>query len=160
MTLRLASIEDTAALARTFAACVAGRPAPPPVLMRGQLGAGKTTFVRELVMALPGSENAEVSSPSFNILNLYPTTPPVGHFDLYRTSGTGFTEDLEETLLAPDHFCLLEWSEYLPADIVPETRVEMTWTVDGEERGVELAAHGPEAQAFLDCVLSGMRRGS
>jgi len=84
----------------------------------------------------------------------------VGHFDLYRTSGTGFTEDLEETLLAPDHFCLLEWSEYLPADIVPETRVEMTWTVDGEERGVELAAHGPEAQAFLDCVLSGMRRGS
>lgn len=160
MTLRLASIEDTAALARAFAACVGGRPSTPPVLMRGQLGAGKTTFVRELVMALPGSENAEVSSPSFNILNLYPTTPPVGHFDLYRTSGTGFTEDLEETLLAPDHFCLLEWSEYLPADIVPETRIEMTWTVDGEERGVELEASGPEAQAFLDCVLSGMRRGS
>jgi tRNA threonylcarbamoyladenosine biosynthesis protein TsaE len=152
MILVLTSLEATAALARTFAACIASSPSLPPVLLHGQLGAGKTTFIRELVQALPGSENAEVSSPSFNLLNLYPTTPPVGHFDLYRTEGRGFDPDLEETLFAPDHFCLLEWAEYLPADCIPDSHIDMFWTVDGENRTVKLAAHGTEAQAFLDCV--------
>jgi len=153
MILILPSLEATVALARAFAFCIDGSPTLPAVLMRGQLGAGKTTFVRELVQALPGSENAEVSSPSFNLLNLYPTNPPVGHFDLYRTSGQGFGADLEETLLAPDHFCLLEWAEYLPKDSLPETYIEMVWTVEEETRSVELTAHGPEAQTLLTCVI-------
>jgi tRNA threonylcarbamoyladenosine biosynthesis protein TsaE len=152
MILTLTSLEATSALARAFAVCVTKSPALPPVLLRGQLGAGKTTFIRELVQALPGSEDAEVSSPSFNLLNLYPTTPPVGHFDLYRTEGRGFDPDLEETLFAPDHFCLLEWAEYLPRDCMPDCYIEMSWTVDAEIRTVELAAHGPEAQALLTCV--------
>jgi tRNA threonylcarbamoyladenosine biosynthesis protein TsaE len=150
--LVLTSLEATAALARAFAACVADSPALPPVLLHGQLGAGKTTFIRELVQALPGSENAEVSSPSFNLLNLYPTTPPVGHFDLYRTEGRGLDPDLEETLFAQDHFCLLEWAEYLPPDCMPDSHIDMFWAVDAEIRTVKFAAHGPEALALLDCV--------
>ena len=152
MILVLTSLEATAALARAFAACVADSPALPPVLLHGQLGAGKTTFIRELVQNLPGSENAEVSSPSFNILNLYPTTPPVGHFDLYRTEGRGFDPDLEETLFAPDHFCLLEWAEFLPKDSMPDSHIDMFWTAEAETRTVKITAHGPEAQAFLECL--------
>lgn len=124
----------------------------PPVLMRGQLGAGKTTFVRSLVQELPGSAGSEVSSPSFNILNLYPTTPLVGHFDLYRTEGQGFGSDLEEILCAPDHFCIVEWAEHLPADILPDSRIDMAWSVSGETRTVDLSAHGPEALLLLQCV--------
>ena len=154
MILVLSSLEATAALAKVFADCVTGSPSLPPVLLRGQLGAGKTTFIRELVQSLPGSEDAEVSSPSFNLLNLYPTTPPVGHFDLYRTSGMGFGADLEETLFAPDHFCLLEWAEFLPDDSRPESYIEMVWTVEGETRSVVLAAHGPEASDLLTCVAN------
>lgn len=152
MIVDIPDLEATTTLARSFARCVEQNRAVVPVLMRGQLGAGKTTFVRELVMALPGSYNAEVSSPSFNLLNLYPTTPPVGHFDLYRTSGLGFGADLEETLLASDHLCLVEWAEYLPPDALPETRIDMVWNVLGENRVVELSAHGETAQAFLACV--------
>lgn len=152
MIIVLTSLEATAALARSFAACVANSPALPPVLLHGQLGAGKTTFIRELVQALPGSENAEVSSPSFNILNLYPTTPPVGHFDLYRTEGRNFDPDLEETLFAPDHFCLLEWAEYLPREYMPDSHLDMVWTAEAETRTVTIAAHGPEAQALLECL--------
>ncbi|MDY0227777.1 MAG: tRNA (adenosine(37)-N6)-threonylcarbamoyltransferase complex ATPase subunit type 1 TsaE [Desulfomicrobium apsheronum] len=152
MILVLTSLEATAALAQAFAECIADSPALPPVLLHGQLGAGKTTFIRELVQALPGSENAEVSSPSFNILNLYPTTPPVGHFDLYRTEGRDFDPDLEETLFAPDHFCLLEWAEYLPADCMPDSHIGMSWTAEEETRTVEITAHGPEAQALLECL--------
>ena len=154
MNIALTSLEATARLARALAACIDGSPFLPPVLMHGPLGAGKTTFVRELVLALPGHEKAEVSSPSFNLLNLYPTDPPVGHFDLYRTAGQGFGADLEETLLAPDHLCLVEWAEHLPQDSVPESFIEMTWTVQEESRSVELTAHGREAQTVLDCVQS------
>jgi tRNA threonylcarbamoyladenosine biosynthesis protein TsaE len=152
MILVLTSLEATADLAHAFAACVAQSPSLPPVLLRGQLGAGKTTFIRELVQALPGSENAEVSSPSFNLLNLYPTTPPVGHFDLYRTEGRGLDPDLEEALFSLDHFCLVEWSEYLPADCKPESGIEMSWTADNDIRTVTIDAFGPEAQALLKCV--------
>ena len=152
MNIDLTSLEATARLARALAACIDGSPFLPPVLMHGPLGAGKTTFVRELVLALPGHEKAEVSSPSFNLLNLYPTEPPVGHFDLYRTAGQGFSADLEETLLAPDHLCLVEWAEHLPQDSVPDSYIEMTWSVHEETRSVELAAVGREAQTVLDCV--------
>lgn len=156
MNITLTSLEETARLAQALAACIDRSPFLPAVLMHGQLGAGKTTFVRELVQALPGSGQAEVSSPSFNLLNLYPTKPPVGHFDLYRTEGQGFSDDLEETLLAPDHFCLVEWAEHLPPECMPDSYISMTWTVDGENRTVELSAHGPEAQTVLDCVGSAM----
>jgi len=152
MKLTLSSLAATVDLAQIFASCLDRSPSLPPVLLRGPLGAGKTTFVRHLVEALPDSAGAEVSSPSFNLLNLYPTTPPVGHFDLYRTSGLGFGADLEEILFAPDHFCLVEWAEHLPPECLPDSCIEMVWTVEEERREIEMTARGPEGQALLDCV--------
>jgi tRNA threonylcarbamoyladenosine biosynthesis protein TsaE len=66
------------------------------VLLRGDLGSGKTTFVRGLVAALPGGEEAEVASPSFNLVNVYPTRPEVVHMDLYRLRGGEAGELFEE----------------------------------------------------------------
>lgn len=57
------------------------------ILFYGDLGSGKTTFTRGFIEALPGGENAEVSSPSFTLCNSYPTTPSVIHCDLYRSEG-------------------------------------------------------------------------
>jgi len=77
------------------------------VLLHGPLGAGKTTFVRGFVEALPGSEAAEVSSPSFTLCNSYPTRPAVLHCDLYRSEdltpdGTlaNLPEEVDEALEA------------------------------------------------------------
>jgi tRNA threonylcarbamoyladenosine biosynthesis protein TsaE len=39
---------------------------------------------------------------------------------------------------------------------MPDSYISMTWTVDGEDRSVELVAHGPEAQTVLDCVGNAM----
>ncbi len=156
MRVVLDSLAATEALGRAFATCCVPGRALPPLLMRGQLGAGKTTFVRALVTALPGSEDAEVSSPSFNILNLYPTTPEVGHFDLYRTSGLGFGADLEEVLLDPSRFCVVEWTEYLPETSRPDEFLDMIWNVDNETRHVDVTAHGPDARALLDCVRAAL----
>lgn len=155
MIVTLADTEATAALARGFARSVAAARVFPAVLMNGQLGAGKTTFVRALVELLPGSEHAEVSSPSFNIVNLYPTTPPVAHFDLYRTSGQGFSPDLEE-ILESDAFCLVEWAEFLPDSSRPESFVNMVWKVENDIRTVQFTASDKAAREFLDHALNGI----
>jgi len=72
------------------------------IALYGDLGAGKTQFVRGIVTAL-GGEPASVSSPTFVLLNVYPTpTLRVFHLDAYRVSGAedfeaiGFTELLEQ----------------------------------------------------------------
>ena len=58
--------------------------APMVVLLEGALGAGKTTFVRGFVRALPGGRDVVVQSPTFALARRYATTPPVRHLDLYR----------------------------------------------------------------------------
>lgn len=152
LSLSLASLFDTEALGCVVASCVVGGAPHPPLLLHGQLGAGKTTFVRAVVSGLPGCEEAEVCSPSFNLLNLYPTRPEVGHFDLYRTGGSGLDEDLEEILLDPRYFCVVEWAEFLPRASRPASFVEMWWSGEGEQRVVDCRAQGREALAFMDCV--------
>lgn len=56
------------------------------ILMEGDLGAGKTTFVRGLVEAL-GGDPAQVSSPTFTLIQEYDASIPVAHIDAYRLSG-------------------------------------------------------------------------
>jgi tRNA threonylcarbamoyladenosine biosynthesis protein TsaE len=75
----------------------------------------------------------------------------VAHFDLYRTSGQGFSPDLEE-ILDSDAFCLVEWAEFLPAASRPDSFVNMVWNVEDEIRTVQFSAGDKTAQEFLDRV--------
>lgn len=154
MILTLENPEATMALARAFASAMASERSAPAILMNGQLGAGKTTFTRALVELLPGSGNAEIGSPSFNIVNLYPTTPPVAHFDLYRTANQGFSADLEE-IFDSGAICLVEWAEFLPGSSRPESFVTMDWSVENDIRTVRFSASDKQAQAFLNRILGG-----
>jgi tRNA threonylcarbamoyl adenosine modification protein YjeE len=56
------------------------------VLLDGPLGSGKTTFVRGLARGLGLSEEYDVLSPTFALLNIYPTAIPLYHADCYRLS--------------------------------------------------------------------------
>lgn len=101
--------------ARLAVTCHAG----DVVLLHGELGAGKTTLVRGLLEALGWTE--PVRSPTFNLVQVFPTKPPVLHADLYRlksAAGLGL-EDYEDT-----HLCLLEWPER-----VPDLNVAGTWSI-------------------------------
>ncbi|HTQ11225.1 MAG TPA: tRNA (adenosine(37)-N6)-threonylcarbamoyltransferase complex ATPase subunit type 1 TsaE [Fimbriimonadaceae bacterium] len=76
------------------------------VLLEGPLGAGKTTLVRGLLESL--GVTAPVRSPTYNLLQVFDTDPPVLHADLYRAKtylGIGL-EDYLET-----HLCLIEWPD-------------------------------------------------
>jgi len=79
------------------------------VLIEGPLGAGKTAFVRGMAEGL-GADPAEVSSPTFTILQEYRGTPALYHADLYRLTPAETADlGLEETGL--DGVLAVEWPD-------------------------------------------------
>jgi tRNA threonylcarbamoyladenosine biosynthesis protein TsaE len=83
------------------------------VLVEGELGAGKTTFVRGACRAL-GVEGL-VTSPTFTIGQRYPGRVPVSHLDLYRVADLSDEDpDLLADYIGPDRIAFVEW----PGDAV------------------------------------------
>ncbi|MDC0335523.1 tRNA (adenosine(37)-N6)-threonylcarbamoyltransferase complex ATPase subunit type 1 TsaE [Pseudodesulfovibrio sp.] len=122
---------------------------PPALLLQGSLGSGKTTLVRGLVESLPGSDMAEVSSPSFNIFNLYPTAVPVAHFDLYRLEGMPPDDALFEYLDAPKTLTVIEWAQFLDRKYWPNEAIFLEWTPSETGRSLTLHAMGKATQGLL-----------
>ena len=80
------------------------------VLVEGELGAGKTTFVRGAARVLGVS--AQVTSPTFTIGQRYPASVPVAHVDLFRIAGLQDEDpDLLSGYLGPDTITFVEWPE-------------------------------------------------
>lgn len=91
------------------------------VLLSGELGAGKTAFVRGLAAGL-GGDPEEVASPTFVLLTAYPGPLTLHHADLYRLSGRGDDRELGlEELPGPRGVLAVEWAERL--SLVPWSRV-------------------------------------
>ncbi|MGA2672570.1 MAG: tRNA (adenosine(37)-N6)-threonylcarbamoyltransferase complex ATPase subunit type 1 TsaE [Terracidiphilus sp.] len=92
--------------------------APPQLLiLRGDLGTGKTTLVKGIAQALDAAEPDEVTSPTFTLLHEYDGAldgRPVKlfHLDVYRLEGERQLETLGlDELLTPDALVLVEWGE-------------------------------------------------
>ena len=81
------------------------------VLLEGELGAGKTTFVRGLAIGL-GAPEDEVSSPTFTLVQEYRGRMPFLHADLYRLSGAD-ADDLGLEELGQDGVVAIEWAAKL-----------------------------------------------
>src|SRR3954466_11247206 len=84
------------------------------VLVSGELGAGKTTFVRGALRAL-GVRGA-ITSPTFVVGHAYDgSAGPVSHLDLYRLAGMGDEDPgLLDPFFAPDAIAFVEWPEHAP----------------------------------------------
>lgn len=82
------------------------------VLLEGELGAGKTAFVRGLASGL-GLDAGEVASPTFVLLTTYPGPRPLHHADLYRLAAGGEAELGLEELPGPEGVLAIEWAERL-----------------------------------------------
>ncbi|MBQ8026432.1 MAG: tRNA (adenosine(37)-N6)-threonylcarbamoyltransferase complex ATPase subunit type 1 TsaE [Oscillospiraceae bacterium] len=80
------------------------------VAFYGDLGAGKTAFIRGMVRGL-GLDDY-VTSPTFTIVNEYLGPVPVFHFDMYRLAGADELFDIGwEDYIAREGICCVEWSE-------------------------------------------------
>ena len=82
------------------------------VLLEGELGAGKTAFVRGLAVGL-GAPDEDVSSPTFTLVQEYRGRLRLLHADLYRISG-GEADDLGLDELGLDAVVAVEWAAKLP----------------------------------------------
>ena len=115
------------------------------VFLRGNLGAGKTTFV----LRAAGFQGA-VKSPTFTLVEEY-TLPgrTLFHFDLYRLNDP---EELEwmgiRDYLRPDATCFVEWPER-GAGILPEPDLEISLGIEGSGRRAEIHAQTEKGREIL-----------
>lgn len=84
------------------------------VLLTGELGAGKTTFVRGVARGTGSS--ADVASPTFQLVRVYPGRVQLAHVDLYRVESSAELRDLGLEELAEQGAVVVEWGERLAVD--------------------------------------------
>ncbi len=141
-------MDDTRELAKRFAelakdGCF--------VNLFGDIGAGKTAFVRLVAEALDIKE--KVTSPSFTILNEYHTGEiPIYHFDLYRLEHVGIktiTDELRE-YSEGKNLTFVEWAEFSQGE-VPFDRIEINVTYDDDDnRCYEFKAIGDKDKKIIE----------
>lgn len=137
-------LPDETATAR-FAARVAAQAREGDIIaLRGDLGAGKTSFARAFIRAC-GNVAEDVPSPTFTLVQVYQSTAAtIWHFDLYRLSAAADAWELGIEEAFADGISLIEWPERL-GPLLPPHRLEITLEF-GESPSARLAACAGGAQ--------------
>lgn len=123
----------------------------PVWLFYGEMGAGKTTLIKEVCRAL-GVEDA-MSSPSFSIVNEYAAgqgREKVFHFDFYRIRNEAEAFDIgAEEYFYSGYPCLVEWPEKIPG-LIPMKFASVTLSIDNEtQRTIAISIHDREEKNGL-----------
>ena len=106
------------------------------VMLHGDLGAGKTVFVRGLAAGL-GANPDDVSSPTFVLIQYYKGRTPLVHVDLYRLETGAAIDDLGLEELASGAVVAIEWAERLPRAIEGSVTVKID-DLGGDARGITI----------------------
>lgn len=141
------NLEDTEKLAYKFAKLIENGCF---VSLYGEIGAGKTAFIKLVAKALDVKE--KVTSPSFVILNEYHTAKiPIYHFDLYRLENEGVKTILDELREYSEgkKLTFVEWAEF-SQDEIPFNHIEIDVTYeDDDSRKYTFKAFGEENQNII-----------
>jgi len=124
------------------------------VALYGDLGAGKTCFVRGMAQAIGAAHL--VTSPTFTIVHEYPGPRPIYHLDLYRITDPRQVLDLGyEELFTPKHgVCVVEWPENA-GSLIPTGRAEAHLTHDsGDRRRISIKTTSVELRERLNESLA------
>ena len=108
------------------------------ILFEGEMGAGKTTLIKEIVSAMGGDD--EASSPTFSIVNEYETgAGKVFHFDFYRIKSEEEAMDfgVDEYLYSGD-YCFIEWPEKIQS-LIPEPHHTIKINAENNSRTIIFA---------------------
>jgi tRNA threonylcarbamoyladenosine biosynthesis protein TsaE len=112
-------------------------PTPRLVILRGDLGAGKTTLVKGIAAALGAADADEVTSPTFTLVHEYQgAKTKIYHLDLYRleTERELATLGIEEMIAEPEALVLVEWGEKFQSIVDAATGEVSIETLGGDER--------------------------
>lgn len=109
------------------------------IALYGQMGAGKTTLVKQICKALNVVD--VVNSPTFSLVNEYlqPNGEPIYHFDFYRINKIEEAYDFGyEEYFFSGHLCLIEWPEIIE-ELIPHDAVKLLIkVVDENKRVIEI----------------------
>jgi N-acetylmuramate 1-kinase len=113
------------------------------ILLKGDLGSGKSTFARAFIKALDISGNDfDVPSPSFALIQTYDNTRvPVAHVDLYRLRHPAEAQELGLEELAKTHLVLVEWPQDQFEYLSPDT-LQLSFSGTGEHRVINAETNG------------------
>lgn len=140
MTFDSDSVEQTEAIASELAAGLRGGEC---IALSGEMGAGKTQFVRGLVRGLGGSSRS-VTSPTFVLLNVYPGGRlTVFHLDAYRVGADDFDAIGFPELLEQGGVVVVEWPQRV-TPLLPERRIAVHISPIGSTRRVVDIVHANE----------------
>lgn len=106
------------------------------ILLKGEMGAGKTTLIKQLCKILGVTE--ATSSPTFSIVNEYKTTAnqSIYHFDFYRIENEQEAMDFGyEDYFYSNAFCFIEWAEKIP-HLIPQQCIEIMIEIDNANNRV------------------------
>lgn len=128
------------------------------IALIGELGSGKTTFVRGVALGT-GLDPHVVSSPTFTLIQEYIGPLMLAHVDLYRLERS---TELADTGLAEylngDFVVLIEWADRLPAAWFPDDYLSMHFSHAGKHaRRVQVQAFGPQSRGLLHAIVSDSR---
>ena len=128
--VRTHSAEETTAYGRTLVALLTP---PKLVLLRGDLGAGKTTLIKGIAAGFAAASEEDVTSPTFTLVHEYRGPhATLYHIDLYRVDTPRQLETLGlDDLIGENSILLIEWGEKFPR-FVREREVEITIDRIGE----------------------------
>jgi tRNA threonylcarbamoyladenosine biosynthesis protein TsaE len=126
------------------------------IALKGDLGAGKTTFVKGLAKGLGVSEAYYITSPTFTIINEYPAFPPftLYHLDLYRLSSADELEYIGfDDLIDDNHIIVVEWPQILK-DISYKFDIDIHFEFDEHyNRHISVFGSGQPGVNLLDKLV-------
>ena len=123
------------------------------ICLIGDLGSGKTVFVKAFARALGIDEH--ITSPTFNIIKEYNTGElPLYHMDVYRLDGN--VEDLGiEEYYTKEGITIIEWADMIP-DYLPEKRLDIkikNSSEDEDKRIITITPHGRKYEDLCEAIL-------
>jgi len=146
------NLEETEQLASVFAKIYEN--SGGLICLYGDIGSGKTTFVKYMANFLEVKE--KVTSPSFVILNEYHSGKiSIYHFDLYRLEREGLEtvlDELHEYTENKNALAIIEWAEFSSGDL-PQDRLEVEIKyIDDTEREFIIKSFGKNSQALSEQI--------
>ncbi|MCR4621461.1 MAG: tRNA (adenosine(37)-N6)-threonylcarbamoyltransferase complex ATPase subunit type 1 TsaE [Clostridiales bacterium] len=143
MRLLSKSEKETFLIGKTLGSCLK---AGDTVLLRGDLGTGKSVLARGIASSL--GVDRPMASPSFTIMQPYEGVCPVYHFDLYRLSSADeiYFTGLDEHI-GTDGVAMIEWPEILEEKPLIRCEIDISRGDESETRRLEVSCFGMDARS-------------